>query len=163
MSRIVLALGSNLGNCQENLRKAIELIQEKFQVNKHSSVICTKPMYVQNQPDFYNMVLLGETHLQPHELLIFLKLIEKKLGRYKTFQNGPRVIDIDIIAYDTKLIDDPVLQIPHPLYTERLFVLEPLFEVCPHWVCPRSGKSILRLLGDFGTIDNNPSLFYKRA
>lgn len=163
MACVFLGLGANLGDCEQTLQKALRLLGEKVTVRKKSSVLRSRAMYVKNQPDFFNMVIAGETALTPSELLIFAQNIECALGRVKTFRNGPRVIDIDIIAYDNLVYTDEVITIPHPLYSERLFVLQPLLEICPTWICPRTGKTLERLLGDIAAVDNEPPFLYKSA
>jgi 2-amino-4-hydroxy-6-hydroxymethyldihydropteridine diphosphokinase len=163
MAFVFLGLGANVGDCEQTLHKAIRLLGEKVSVRKKSSLMRSRAMYIENQPDFFNMVIAGDTALTPPELLTFTQGIERTLGRVKTFRNGPRVIDVDIIAYDDLVYADEVITVPHPLYSERLFVLQPLLEICPSWICPRTGKTLERLLGDLAAVDDAPALLYKSA
>ncbi|MEO2068652.1 MAG: 2-amino-4-hydroxy-6-hydroxymethyldihydropteridine diphosphokinase [Desulfurobacteriaceae bacterium] len=120
--KVLLILGSNLGNRYENLNKAEKLI-EKFvgKILKRSKVLETAPFGVVNQPYFLNLGLLVETHHPPFELLNLVKWIEKRVGRYKTFRWGPRVVDIDIVIYGNFFIDTRKLKVPHPGLRDREF------------------------------------------
>ncbi len=140
---LYIALGSNLGNCLQYLAKAREKIQQIVEDFTASSIITSLPQYVIDQPIFFNQVIKAKCSLEPFELLRILKDIEKDLGRIPTRPKGPRVIDLDIISYGDLLIDaPPLLFIPHPGLYERLFVLDPLFEIEPNWQCPRTKKMV---------------------
>ena len=113
--RTILILGTNLGNRVENLKRAEELIEKLVgRILKRSKVIETAPFGVVNQPPFLNYGLLVDTYHPPFELLKLLKWIEKRVGRYRTFRWGPRVVDIDIVKYGNLFIDTEELRIPHP-------------------------------------------------
>ena len=120
--KALLILGTNLGNREENLKRAEELI-ERFvgEVLKRSSVVETKPFGVEKQPPFLNYGLLVETIHPPFELLKLVKWIERRVGRFQTFRWGPRVIDIDIVRYGNLKIETEELKIPHPGLKEREF------------------------------------------
>ncbi len=129
-----LSLGSNIGDRQNNILKALSLIgQEKnIKILKSSSIYETEPMYFKEQQSFYNSVLKisvsGE--INPFVLLGILKNIEYAMGRdEKVERNGPRIIDIDILLYDDLRIDTAILKIPHPKIEERKFVLKPIEEI----------------------------------
>jgi 2-amino-4-hydroxy-6-hydroxymethyldihydropteridine diphosphokinase len=107
-----------------------------IEVLKVSSTYETEPVGYTEQPDFKNAVVMVSTTLQPRELLEVVLGIEQKMGRVRTIRWGPRVIDIDILLYDDKEIDEEGLQIPHPRMMERRFVLEPLAEIAPELVLP---------------------------
>ncbi len=140
---LYIALGSNLGDCLQYLAKAREKIQEIVGDFTASSIITSLPQYVIDQPIFFNQVIKANCDFDPFELLRILKDIEKDLGRTPTRPKGPRVIDLDIISYGELVIDAlPLLSIPHPGLYERLFVLEPLFEIEPHWQCPKTKKTV---------------------
>lgn len=143
MSLSYLALGSNLGNKEENLHRAInELSLSTGRVLAVSAFIETKPIGFNSDNYFLNAVLLIDTALNPLALLESTQQIEREMGRLKK-SNGTysdRLIDIDILLYDTLLIDLPQLKIPHPLMTERDFVLKPLLEIAPVLRHPASGR-----------------------
>lgn len=129
---IFLGLGSNLGNREENIKKAIQLLMKSnVHVDKVSSLIETEPQGYLDQPKFLNGVVKASTDLSPTELLSTTQSIEKNLGRQTTFRNGPRTIDIDILIYGQEKICTPSLTIPHSRMWEREFVLIPLREIEP--------------------------------
>ena len=127
--KTVLALGSNVGNRRENLVRAVAEIGNFANVIARSHIYETEPSGYADQRDFLNAALLGETVFEPLELLGFCKKTESKLGRIPIFPNGPREIDIDIIFYEGARISSDVLEIPHPRWRERDFVLSPLFDI----------------------------------
>ncbi len=143
---VYLALGTNLGDRCDNLRQALELISEKVRILKVSSIYETPPWGYTEQPVFYNQVLHGKTALTPLDLLTFVKEIESDMGRVKNFQNGPRLIDIDILLFGEQIITTERLVIPHPRMTERAFVLIPLSEIEPDLVIPGISKNVAELL-----------------
>ncbi len=146
MAEIFLSLGTNLGNRMENLQKALEYIAAKVKILQCSSVYETPPWGYSEQPPFLNLVLRGQTDLEPQPLLEFLKACEQALGRQPTFRYGPRLIDIDILAYEDRILETPMLTLPHPRLHERAFVLVPLCEIAPDWVHPRLHKRAVELL-----------------
>jgi 2-amino-4-hydroxy-6-hydroxymethyldihydropteridine diphosphokinase len=145
---VYLALGSNLGNRLANLKNAISNFTPQLDVKKKSPVYETPPWGYADQPKFLNQVVMAETYLEPQDLLDHLKRLEVVLGREPTFQNGPRLIDVDILFYDDVEIDSPPLQIPHPRLHQRGFVLVPLHDLAPELIHPVLGKSIADLLLD---------------
>lgn len=149
MKTVYLALGTNLGDRARNLRAAIERIQAAgVRLTKQSSVYETAPMYRSAQPQFFNMVIEGETDVLPKVLLRRLLSIEQEMGRKRVVENGPRIIDIDILFYGRFTIATPELTVPHPGLEERRFVLEPLAEIAPDWRHPRAGRKMRQLLAD---------------
>ena len=96
-------------------------------------------------PDFLNEVVVGTTLLAPGPLLEALLAIEQAGGRDRPFPNAPRTLDCDLILYGDFVIDEPGLQVPHPRFRERAFVLEPLAEVAGDWVDPVSGMTVVQL------------------
>jgi len=141
-TRVILALGSNLGDRGENLCQALKAISEKVSITKTSSVYETPPWGYIDQPSFFNQVLSGNTSLKSTELLKFAKEIERKMGRKNNFQNGPRLIDIDILLFGEQILKTEFLQIPHPRMLERGFVLLPLAEIEPDLVVPGTNKTV---------------------
>lgn len=146
MAEVLIALGTNLGDRLENLRRALDCIAAKVQIIRVSSVYETPPWGYTEQPPFLNLVLSGQTELEPQPLLEFLKSCEQALGRRPTFRYGPRLIDLDILAYEDRILETPTLTLPHPHLHERAFVLVPLHEIAPNWTHPRLGKSVSELL-----------------
>ncbi|PKO02720.1 MAG: 2-amino-4-hydroxy-6-hydroxymethyldihydropteridine diphosphokinase [Chloroflexi bacterium HGW-Chloroflexi-5] len=145
-TQVILALGSNLGDRFENLQQALKDISLRVSIIKISSVYETPPWGYSDQPVFFNQVLSGNTSLNPVELLTFVKNIENSMGRVKNFQNGPRLIDIDILLFGEKIIDSEKLVIPHPRMLERGFVMLPLAEIEPELIIPGTNKKVLELL-----------------
>jgi 2-amino-4-hydroxy-6-hydroxymethyldihydropteridine diphosphokinase len=126
-----IGIGSNIGDRINHCRKSIEFLSEKVKIVKQSSFYKTKPWGKPDQEPFINLVVEIETELAPRGLLEFLKEIESKLGRTMTVRWGPRIIDLDILSYDNRIIKEDDLIIPHQYLHERLFVLAPLSEIAP--------------------------------
>jgi 2-amino-4-hydroxy-6-hydroxymethyldihydropteridine diphosphokinase len=143
---VYLALGSNLGNRAANLKAAIAALPPQMEVKAKSRVYETPPWGYANQEKFLNQALKVQTYLQPEPLLRHLKRLEVALGREVTFQNGPRIIDIDILFYDDLVFESPVLTIPHPHLHERGFVLMPLMDIAPVFVHPVKKQTIRQLI-----------------
>jgi 2-amino-4-hydroxy-6-hydroxymethyldihydropteridine diphosphokinase len=143
---VYLALGSNLGVPSANLKNAINNLTPQMNVRAKSSVYETAPWGYTDQPAFLNQVVKAETYLEPEALLQHLKRLESVMGRVPSFQNGPRLIDIDILFYDDLVLDSPIVQIPHPRLHERAFVLMRLHDLSPDLVHPVLQKSVSELL-----------------
>ena len=142
---IYLGLGSNLGDRQANLDRALEFLSQRLRMGKVSSIYDTEPLGESNQPRFLNLVCQAFTRLEPPALLALAKGIERKLGRVGK-SGAPRTIDIDILLYGDQVVETPELTIPHPKMTERAFVLIPLDEIASDIVHPVAGKTIQELL-----------------
>ncbi len=148
---VYLALGTNLGDRQANLRAAVSSLPPAVVVQAKSPVYETPPWGLADQPDFLNMVLLGETRLSPHKLLSHLKQLETALGRTPSVRYGPRLIDIDILFFGDVVLDTPGLVLPHPRLHERAFVLVPLADLAPDLVHPRLKQTVRQLLAQIDT------------
>ncbi|KAI0719851.1 Dihydropteroate synthase [Cerioporus squamosus] len=166
-----IAIGANMGDRFSNIECALRLLEApsanldewtgppRVVVVDTSFMYETAPMYVENQPRFINCACMVETDLEPRALLDFLKKIETAVGRTETFRNGPRMVDLDIVAYDSIVMDTRPqamrnrldnlkgeLVIPHPRLTEREFVLRPLADMIPDYVVPSVEKTVESLL-----------------
>jgi len=128
---VFLGLGSNVGDRKKNIRTAIDYISTNNKINvlKLSSIYESPPWGYKNQENFYNQVIRIETQLEPYELLVFIKSIEKKMGRQTTIKWGPRNIDIDILIFDDIIIKGDFLNIPHRYLLKRCFWLVGLCEI----------------------------------
>ena len=145
---VYLALGSNMGNRLSNLKAAILNLTPQMTVKQKSSVYETPPWGFTEQDAFLNQVVKVTTYLEPEPLLRHLKRMETALGRVPNFQNGPRVIDIDILFFDKTVINTPPLVVPHPRLHERAFVLVPLAEIEPDFIHPILQRPINKILED---------------
>jgi len=129
---VFLSLGSNIGDSLENLLQAVaELHRRSIAITDVSGIYLTEPVGCQNQHDFLNMVVKGDTPFSPRKTLEICQEVEGKLGRVRKKRWGPRTIDIDIIFFGDYQVDEEGLQIPHPRFRERAFVLVPLKEIAP--------------------------------
>lgn len=146
-----IALGSNIGDRHDFLLQAISLLgkQQAIVIVKQSSFIETKPIGLTEQRLFINGVVEITTSLTPQELLATCLAIEEKLGRTRAERWGPRRIDLDIILFGDQTIALPNLKIPHPEFLFRAFVLEPLAQIAPHVMHPKSGLSATQMLNSY--------------
>jgi 2-amino-4-hydroxy-6-hydroxymethyldihydropteridine diphosphokinase len=147
---VFIGLGSNMGNREELLKKALERIKKLMPIQTVSSVYETEPVGYEAQDWFLNMVIQGTTRLFPELLLERLQTIETGLGRQRDIANGPRTIDLDILFYGDAVISNGQLTVPHPRLHERGFVLEPLAEIAAGFVHPVLHTSIATLLAQAG-------------
>lgn len=143
MATAWLALGANIGNPRAQLEEAVARLDAlpSVRVTRASTIIVTEPWGKTDQNDFHNMALEVETDSDPEELLALCLGVETAMGRQRLEHWGPRLIDIDIIAYERQVVDQPNLKIPHPYAHERDFVLVPLREIAPavaDWIVERS-------------------------
>lgn len=136
MPTVYIAIGSNIGNREKNCEQAIKLMEEAgIRIKKRSLMRETKPVGPP-QPDYINMAVEAETGLEPLKLLRVLKSIESAMGRAESIRWGPRAIDLDIIFYDSLVMNTEELAIPHLRMHEREFVLRPLSEIAPDFRHP---------------------------
>jgi len=147
MVKVYICFGSNLGDRNKNIERAIAHLKELdgVDVKKQSAVYETEPVGGPVQDKYLNGLLEIETTLLPDELLDRLKGIESRLGRAKEEDNGPRPIDLDIIFYGDIVIEGERIKIPHPKMHEREFVLIGLNEIAPDFMHPRLNKTVKEL------------------
>ena len=143
-----LSLGSNVGDRAANLRVAVERLTEAGKVTAASAFYETEPVELLHQPWFLNSVVALETALSPAALLKKLLAIEQEMGRVRLKDKGPRIIDMDILLFGTRVVDEAGLKIPHPEMHRRRFVLEPLAEIAPQLIVPGFGKTAQELVAD---------------
>ena len=148
MSTIYLGIGTNIGNRESNLRKALDSLAQRMTLGKISSIYETEPAGYREQPWFLNLVCCGDTEISPFEFLSFAKGIETQMGRKRSFRDAPRVIDIDILFYDERVIQSDELIVPHPRIAERGFVLVPLVEIAPFLKHPENNKTMKDMLSE---------------
>lgn len=149
MNKVILGMGSNIGDRRIYIEKAIEFLGKHVKKIKTAKFYETKPQYHEDQDYFLNTAISGYTELTPRELLTFIKQIEVKTGRRPTFRYGPREVDIDILFYNDLIYKDKELVIPHPLLHEREFVLLPLMDIEPDFNHPVMKKKIKDLFKKF--------------
>lgn len=135
MAEALLALGGNVGDVRATLARAIAMLCEQGDIRllARSSDYLTPPWGVEDQPPFVNLCVAVETALTPQILLARAQAVERALGRDRDNEQrwGPRTLDIDILAYDDLVLNEPDLTLPHPRLSERAFVLVPLAEIAP--------------------------------
>ncbi len=141
----VLSLGSNLGDKAENLRKAVELIAKFSDISKEGRVVETLPWGNENQENFLNQIIVIETDYQADMLLDKLLSIEIDMGRIRKEKWGPRIIDLDILFIENRVIESENLIVPHPFLHQREFILEPLLEIDPNIIHPKLKKTVREL------------------
>ena len=143
---VAIALGSNLGDRDAQLdaaerRLAILLSGAVASARYETESVGGPP----GAPPFLNEVVVGTTGISPRSLLEALLAIEQAAGRDRPFVNAPRTLDLDLILYGDFVIDEPGLQVPHPRFRDRAFVLQPLAEVAGDWIDPVSGLTVEQL------------------
>lgn len=147
MEKIYLLIGTNIGNLKENLENALEqLNRNNIKILKKSKIYKTKPWGKADQPDFLNIAVEVESPFTPEVLLKKIKEIEKKMKRKTAQKWGPRIIDIDILFYGSRQINQPDLIIPHPQFFNRPFAIIPMAEIAPEFIPPFSQKKIKELI-----------------
>jgi 2-amino-4-hydroxy-6-hydroxymethyldihydropteridine diphosphokinase len=138
---VLLALGSNLEVPERQLAVAVEQLGQIMEIEAVSDVYLTEPVGNLDQPDFLNLVVRGRTHIPVYELLRVAGRIEDRQGRRRGERNGPRVIDVDVLAFGELVLRSAELEVPHPRMMDRAFVLVPLAQVAPEWRNPVSSRS----------------------
>lgn len=148
---VYLALGTNLGERLTNLREARQAMSSRVRIIACSPIYETPPWGITDQPAFLNQVVKACTSLAPQALLDFLKGLEVELGRQATYQNGPRLIDIDILFYDDLVLNTSLLTLPHPRMEGRPFVWLPLADLAPDLRHPLTDKTARQVLAELDT------------
>jgi 2-amino-4-hydroxy-6-hydroxymethyldihydropteridine diphosphokinase len=147
---IVVALGSSLAGVYGTRQALLDAAKHAFptfgiEVRKSSRWWVSRAWPDPDQPGYLNGVVLVETDLDPRALMEAVKAIERQFGRERGVPNAPRTLDLDLIAYGRRVIDEPGLQTPHPRAHERRFVMGPLAEIAPAWTHPESGRTAAEL------------------
>lgn len=148
-NEVFIALGSNLDDRAENLKKAIHEIELTMgAIIRQSSVYETKPWGKTNQSDFFNQVILVHSNKSPEDCLILLSRIEKQMGRKREEKWGARIIDLDLLYVNGHVIETNKLSLPHPCIAQRRFVLTPLVDIAPDFIHPLLQKNQRQLLSE---------------
>lgn len=142
VTRCFVGIGSNLGDAQDNVRRAMARLGElaDTRLAGQSSLFRTAPVDASGD-DFINAVACLETHMGPDELLHALRSIEADFGRERPFRNAPRTLDLDLLLFGQQTISSETLEVPHPRMTQRAFVLIPLLQIDPFIVIPGHGPA----------------------
>ena len=144
---IYIQLGTNLGEREHHLAEAKKRMNDQLgTILKSSSIYETAAWGMEDQPAFLNQVVELESNMNPWEMMTTMLKIEEAMGRKREEKWGPRLIDLDLLAYGDNRITTGLLKLPHPELKNRKFVLVPFREIAPRWVHPVSGKSINELL-----------------
>jgi 2-amino-4-hydroxy-6-hydroxymethyldihydropteridine diphosphokinase len=144
---VYLSLGSNVGDRVRFLERGLEGLMKEIRFDRISSIYETQPVGVKDQPWYLNLVCAGATRLKPGALLEYIHEVEGRCERVRSEERyTPRTLDIDILTYDDRVIEQYSLVIPHPKMHERKFVLKPLAEIAPEWRHPVEGKTAEELL-----------------
>lgn len=145
---LALSLGSNLGDRLHNLRRAVWLIGGVIDLVRISDVFETDPLdATEGSGAFLNLVLVGHSRWEATDLLVQFRRIEKMMGRQPAARNAPRSIDIDMISYGAHLVRSATLELPHPRFREREFVLAPLRQISDQWIDALTGEEMQSMRG----------------
>jgi 2-amino-4-hydroxy-6-hydroxymethyldihydropteridine diphosphokinase len=144
---IAIALGSNLGSRADTIRIAADGLARVLRNFRLSSIIETAPVGagLEHDPPYLNAVGVGESDLSAREIFDALRRIEEQAGRTRPYPGAPRTLDLDLILAGDEVIEEDDLQVPHPRFRERLFVLDPLCEIAPDLVDPVTGLTVAEL------------------
>jgi len=144
--KVAIALGSNLGDRRAHLAFAVAELSKLLKELRVSSILESDPQDVPDvQPRYLNAVVVGKTDLEPAALLEQLMAIERARGRERGSFRSARTLDLDIVLFGDRIVNTPALEIPHPRFRNRAFVLDGLAELEPDWVDPVSGRTVLEL------------------
>lgn len=150
MAKVYLGLGSNIGERSENLAEARKRLSDlSLEISSVSPVYISEPWGFESNNDFYNQVIEIKTDVDPYDLLDIIQETENKMGRKRRMKGySDRIIDIDILFYDNKIISSKPLIIPHPLLHKRMFVLQPMADIAPGLIHPVFNKTIEELMAE---------------
>ena len=148
VARVAIAIGSNLGDRRAAIAFAVERLSSFIDDSTLSDLIETEPEGEggESQPLYLNAVFTGETALPARQVLASLLAIEREFGRERPYHGAPRTLDLDLVLLGDQIVDEPGLQVPHPRFRERFFVLGPLAEVASDFRDPVTGLSAGQLL-----------------
>ncbi len=159
MAYVIVGIGSNLGNKQLNIARAVSRLMREFGPLQVAHSVKSDPWGFDSDNSFLNTAAIFSDSREPEEILSIIKKIEKNISpdshRKADGSYADREIDIDIIAIDSLVYASPTLQLPHPRMHLRRFVLEPMAEIAPQWRHPLSGKSVIEMLCET-TIEEEP-------
>lgn len=146
VQRVIIGLGSNLGNRGELLNQVFQTVREHphFSNVAVSSVYETKPVGG-GGADYLNAVLAFDTQWEAPDVFRWMMALEQNAGRERTIRNAPRTLDLDLLFYGSEILSTPQLNVPHSRLQQRAFVLVPLAEIAPHWIHPVCKKSVLEM------------------
>jgi 2-amino-4-hydroxy-6-hydroxymethyldihydropteridine diphosphokinase len=147
-TRVAIALGSNLGDRRSALAFAADRLSSLLAGPVLSDIIETDPVGegLEDQPLYLNAALVGESSLDARALLEALQQIEQDFGRTRPFAGAPRTLDVDLILFGDTMLSEPALEVPHPRFRQRFFVLGPLAEIAPDLRDPVTGLTVVELL-----------------
>jgi len=160
VKKAAIAVGSNQGDSVRICRQVFDVLQKHpaIDILRTSSLYRTSPVGPVEQDWFINAAALLQTRLEPQALLELMIEVEKSFGRVRTVKWGSRTLDLDLLFYENIQLDLPVLKVPHPLMSKRLFVLAPLAEIEPDWVHPGLGLSVHQMLNRILELDDRQEI-----
>ncbi len=147
---VLFGLGANLGDALSQLRRAVEALARTLSDVRTSSVYRTPPLGPGPQPEYFNAVVMGRTSRSPRETLRLALELEAAAGRTRPYPNAPRTLDVDILFHGSSVIHEGDLDVPHPRWSERAFVVVPLLDVAPRWRDPESGRTVADVAAEHG-------------